>query len=160
MRGHSTPALTVALGTITALVTQGCAQKPVEQPQPRTAYKIPSEPPEIPAGNPEAMPTKAEDVAAGTLKAKQDFQEALTENLRQLDEQLRELQLRVASLTEEAKAGWAEKLDDLQAKRKAAGEKLGEVRSATGEAWEHLREGSQAAWQELETALKKAAAEF
>lgn len=161
MRSQPSPALVLALGVLSAVVTHGCAQKPTEQPQQRTVHKIPSEPPEIPAGNPETPPpTQTRDAVATALKAKEQFQETLTENLRRLDEQMRELQLKVATLPEEAKAGWAKKLEELEAKRKAAGDKLSEIRSASGEAWEHLREGSQAAWQEMETALKKATEEF
>lgn len=161
MHGHSSPALVLALSATSALMTHGCAQKPMQEPQQRTVHKIPPEPSATPAGEPQTpLPALSEAAVANALKAKQEFQKALTENQRRLDEQMRELQLKVATLTEEAKAGWAEKLADLEAKRKAAAEKLGEIRSASGEAWEHLREGSQAAWQELETALKKAAEEF
>lgn len=161
MRSHSNPALVLALIALNTLVTHGCAQKPVVEPQQRTVHKIPSEPPETAAGNPETPPpTQTEAAINAAMKAKQDFQETLAGNLRRLDEQRLELQLEVATLTEKTKAEWTEKLEELDAKREAAEAKLDELRSATGEAWEHLREGSQAAWQELETALKKAAEEF
>jgi hypothetical protein len=161
MRSHPSPAFVLALGITTSLVALGCAEKPMPEPQERTTYKIPAEPSEAPAGNRETPPsTETEDTLAAALKAKEEFQQTLTENLRRLDEQMRELRLKVVNLSDKAKADWAEKMKDLDTKRNAAKAKLAELQSATGEAWEHLREGSQAAWQELEQALKKAAAEF
>jgi hypothetical protein len=161
MRSQPSRITFLALGISSALITHGCAQKTVEEPQQRTVHKIPSEPSEPSAGNPETPSTPQTDSAvAAALKAKHEFQEMLAEKLRRLDEQRRELQLKVATLTDQAKAGWAEKFADLDAKRKVAEAKLDEIRSASGEAWERLRESSQAAWQELEQALEKAAAEF
>jgi hypothetical protein len=161
MRRDPPSAFVLSLGITTALVTYGCAQNPMQEPQQRRAHKIPSEPSEAPADNLETpLPTETQDTPSAANKAKEDFQKALYENLRRLDEQIRELKLKAATLTEDAKAGWAEKQAELDAKRKTAEAKLGEIRSATGEAWEHLREGSQAAWRELEQAVKQAAEEF
>jgi uncharacterized protein HemX len=161
MRSHPNPAFFVALGITTSLVAHGCAEKPMQEPQERTTYKIPAEPTAAPAENLETPPSAATgNTRAAALKAKEQFQQTLTENLRRLDEQMRELQMKVANLSDKAKADWAEKMKDLDTKRNAAKAKLAELQSATGDAWEHLREGSQAAWKELEQALEKATAEF
>lgn len=162
MRSASRPTSVLALALTTTMVAHGCAEKPMQEPQERTAFKIPVEPSEPPATIREtpSSETDADDTLAAARKAKEEFQQTLTENLRRLDEQMRELQLKVVNLSDKAKADWAEKMKDLEAKRTAARAKLAELRAATGEAWEHLRDGSQAAWQELEQALQKAAAEF
>jgi hypothetical protein len=161
MRSHPSPAFFLALGITTSLVAHGCAEKPMPKPQERTTYKIPAEPAEAPAGNRETPPsTETEDTLTAALKAKEEFQRTLTENLGRLDEQMRELRLKVVNLSDKAKADWAEKMKELDTKRNAARAKLAELQSATGDAWEHLREGSQAAWKELEQALEKATAEF
>lgn len=162
MRMSSRPTSVLALALTTTVIAHGCAEKPRQEPQERTAFKIPAEPTEARATTRDTPPAgaKADDTFAAARKAKVEFQETLTENLRRLDEQMRELQLKVVNLSDKAKADWAEKMKDLESKRTAARAKLAELRAATGDAWEHLRDGSQAAWQELEQALQKAAAEF
>lgn len=162
MRRSSRPTSILALALTSTVVAHGCAEKPMPEPQERTAFKIPAEPSESPVTNREtpSSGTEAEDTLAAARKAKEAFQQTLAENLRRVDEQMRELQLKVVNLSAKAKADWAEKMKDLDAKRTAAQAKLTELRAASGDAWEHLREGSQAAWQELEQAFTKAAAEF
>jgi len=161
MRSHPHSVVVLSLGLTSVLVSPGCAEKPMLEPEQRTVRKIPSEPSEAPEAKPETPPpTETPDMPSAATTSKQEFQETLAANLKALDEQMRELQLKTATLTEEAKAGWAEKQADLTAKRKSVEAKLGEIQSATGEAWEHLREGSQAAWEELEQAVRKARTEF
>jgi sRNA-binding protein len=84
----------------------------------------------------------------------------LSRNLERLDEEIHELQGKVAGLTDAAKAEWAEKMTELDAKRRETGERLEAVKKSTGEAWERLREGADKAWEELEQAVKAAVKEF
>ena len=129
-----------------ALMTQGCArQQPAEQAVEHTARKV----------TPETVP-------GGTTSqsVRETFERSLTTNLERLDEEIRELQSKVATLGEKAKAEWTEKMAALDAKRKAAEAKLDEIRNSTGEAWEHLRDGAKNAWDDLEQAVKQAAEEF
>jgi transketolase len=106
-------------------------------------------------------PSHAQPVQPGVVaKAKEEFERTLSQNLERLDEEIREMQSKVANLKEAAKAEWAEKLAKLEAKRTEAGAKLDEIRKSTGEAWEHLREGAGKAWEELEQDVKNARSEF
>ena len=153
MHSLSSPAFVLALG-LAALIAQGCAQKADEEPIEHTARKVPAETPEPKAEN------EAETAPGVVVKAKEEFERTLNRNLERLDEEIREMQSKVANLEEAAKAEWAEKKAELEAKRTEAGAKLDEIRKSTGEAWEHLREGAGKAWEELEQAVKNARSEF
>jgi chromosome segregation ATPase len=113
----------------------------------------------LPSSLPE--PSHAQPVQPGVVvKAKEEFERTLNQNLERLDEEIRELQSKAVNLKEAAKAEWAEKMAKLEAKRDEAGEKLDEIRKSTGEAWEHLRDGADKAWEELERSVKAAVKEF
>lgn len=129
------------------LAAQGCAQKQsAEQPVEHTVRKVT---PETAAGS-----------ATAESNGKEEFERSLNMRLERLDETIREIQTKVANLTEAAKLEWAEKMADVTAKRKAAEEKLDEVRKSAADAWEHLREGADRAWEELEQAVQAARKEF
>ena len=93
-------------------------------------------------------------------KAKKEFEEALTEHLNRLGEEIQAARTKGAALGEAAKARWGKTIAELEAKQKAAHAKLDEVGHATGNAWEHLRDAARHAWQELEHAIQKARSEF
>ena len=77
-----------------------------------------------------------------------------------MDDEMERLREKGRALKDEAKARWNEKMAELEAKRKVAGEKLDELRKSTGEAWEHLEKGAQSAWDDVRKAFQDAAAEF
>lgn len=150
MRLAPYPALVAAVPLVAgviAVTAQGCAQKqPAEKPVEHTAAKVT---PETASG--------ATNTSSGT---KEQFERSLNMKIERLDEEIRELQARIGSLKDAAKAEWAEKMEEVTAKRKAAEEKLAEVQQSAGGAWEHLREGADRAWHELEQAVEKARKEF
>ena len=118
-------------------LASGCAEKPFEH----TVRKVPAE-------NSDEF-ERAKTEFAGMLKAKLD----------KLEEEIRELKMRAEKLKDTARAEWNEKVAELDAKQKAAREKLDEIATSTGEAWEHLEEGAKKAWQDLEEAVRKARAQ-
>lgn len=134
------------LAGLLAITAQGCAQRSAEEPVEHTVRKVTPE-------------TEPGDKKPGT-QAKEQFERALNMKLERLDEEIREVQARVANLTEAAKTEWTEKMAALAEKRKAAETKLDEVRKSTEGAWEHLREGAERAWGELDRAVQKARKEF
>lgn len=147
MRRIHRPTLITSVPLVAGLVafaTHGCAQK---QPLEHTVRKV----------SPETMP---DSTKTAPNAAKEEFERALNMKLERLDEEIREIQSKVANLTEAAKAEWTEKMADLTAKRKAAETKLDEVRTSAEGAWEHLREGADRAWGELDQAVQKARKEF
>lgn len=143
------PACALVLGLAT-LAVQGCARNASEQPEKHTARKVPTETPPSP---PE--PARENDASASHA-AREDFERALNQNLERLDEQLRELETKIANLKGTVTADWTERLEALDAKRKAARSKLDEMRKSTGEAWEHLRQEAHKAKDELEQAVSEA----
>lgn len=120
------------LPVLVALVL-GCAGKPVEH----TVRKVPAE------TSQERRQTKAE------------FEGMLKDELEKLEEEIRELKMKGEKLKDTARAEWNEKVAELDAKQKAARDKLDAVAKATGAAWEHLEEGARKALEELETAVRK-----
>lgn len=76
-----------------------------------TARKVPTE----------TLGPKAENEPGAVAIAKEELERTLNQKLERLDEEIRELQSRVANLKDQAKAEWAEKMAELDAKRKKAG---------------------------------------
>jgi uncharacterized protein HemX len=153
MRNSSSLVCLLVIGVV-ALAAHGCAQKASEQPLEYTVRKVPAE---TPVATPEAQPEKAN---VTLLKAKEEFEHTLNRKLEDLDEKIRDMRSKAADLKESAKAEWAEKLAELDAKRKSAEAKLEELRKSTGEAWEHLRDGAHKAGEELEQGVKRAVNDF
>ena len=91
---------------------------------------------------------------------KRAFEQALTEHLDRLRDEIHAARTKGGTLTEATKATWHATMADLEAKQKAARARLAEVTKSSGEAWEHLRDGAKNAWHELETAVRKARSEF
>jgi hypothetical protein len=80
--------------------------------------------------------------------------------LPEMEEDIEKLREKGHALKDEAKTRWAEKMADLEAKQKAARDKLDEVRKSTGEAWGHMEKGAQAAWDDVRKAFQDAATEI
>jgi chromosome segregation ATPase len=132
---------------VVVLTSQGCAQKqPAEKPAEHTVRKVT---PEAATGGTNTDP-----------ETKEQFERALNMKIERLDEEIRELQAKVGSLKDAAKAKWTEKMAEVTVKREAAEAKRAEVQKSAEGAWEHLREGADRAWQELEQAVEKAQKKF
>jgi predicted nucleic acid-binding Zn-ribbon protein len=128
----------------------GCMEAPVEH----TVRKVV---PEDVAGTTDKPVDSARQPAAQT---KESFEVRLEAGLAEMDDEMERLREKGRALKDEAKARWNEKMAELEAKRKVAGEKLDELRKSTGEAWEHLEKGAQSAWDDVRKAFQDAAAEF
>lgn len=128
----------------------GCMEAPVEH----TVRKVV---PEDVAGTTDKPVDSARQPAAQT---KESFEVRLEAGLAEMDDEMEKLREKGRALKDEAKARWNEKMAELEAKRKVAGEKLDELRKSTGEAWEHLEKGAQSAWDDVRKAFQDAAAEF
>lgn len=63
-------------------------------------------------------------------------------------------------LAEDAKARWNIRMAELDLKRKAAIEKLGEIESSTARAWSDVERGARSAWEDLKSAFQNASNEF
>ena len=137
----------------------GCARKPIEH----TVHKVPADATQQNhvAGNADEDATEASAAPLNALQqTKAEFEGIIKDNVEKLEEQVRELQMNAGRLERSAQAKWAEQITELEARQKAAREKLDEVAGSSGEAWKHLRAGAVNAWQELERAVRQARSEF
>ena len=133
------------------LVTcNGCMEAPVKH----TVRKVTAE--DVRHDAEKAVDTSARAAA----QAKKDFEMRLKASLAEMEKEIDRLHEKGHALKDEAKARWAEKMADLEAKQQAARDKLVEVRKSTGEAWGHMEKGAQAAWDDVRTAFQEAAKEF
>ena len=104
---------------------------------------------------------KAVDTAtAAAVQAKEDFELRFKTSLAEMDVEIAKLREKGVALKDDASIRWNEKMADLKAKQKVAGEKLDELRTSTGEAWGHMEKGAQSAWEDVRKAVAEAAKEF
>ncbi|MFM7033875.1 MAG: hypothetical protein ACKOYJ_01590 [Planctomycetia bacterium] len=128
---------TAAVLMLVALAV-GCAREPIEH----TVRKVPA------------------DTSEDDRQTKDEFEGMLSAGLEKLEEEVRELRLKARSLEQSAREKWAEELAELDARQKAAREKLEDVARSSGEAWQSLRDGATNAWKEFEKAVRKARSTF
>lgn len=154
MHRSTHPAIVSLLGMAVTLLGPGCAREPSGPRVEQTARRVAVESPAV-----ESDPRQGRSVAA-EADEKEHFERMLNHKLERLDEEIREVVMRIANLGEAARAEWAQKLAELDAKRRAAEARLDAIRRSAEGAWEHLREGADRAWEELEQAVEQARREF
>lgn len=93
-------------------------------------------------------------------QSKDEYVQAMQKRLDQLDRKIATLEQKSADLATTAQAEWEERSDALKRKRKAAGERLDELKSSSQDAWKDLQSGVDDAWAELSAAFEEAAAKF
>ena len=138
------------LGAAVLVSCNGCMEAPVEH----TVRKVTTE--DVRHDAEKAVDTSAHAAA----QAKEEFEMRLKASLAEMEKEIERLHEKGHALKDAAKARWKEKMADLEAKQKAARDKLDEVRKSTGEAWGHMEKGAQAAWDDVRKAFKDAAKEF
>lgn len=138
------------LGAAVLVTCNGCTEAPVEH----TVRKVTTE--DVRRDAEKAVDTSARAAA----QAKEDFEMRLKASLAEMEKEIDRLHEKGHALKDEAKARWAEKMADLEAKQQVARDKLDEVRKSTGEAWGHMEKGAQAAWDDVRQAFQDAAKEF
>ena len=138
------------LGAAVLVTCNGCMEAPVKH----TVRKVTTE--DVRHDAEKAVDTSARAAA----QAKEDFEMRLKASLAEMEKEIDRLHEKGHALKDEAKARWAEKMADLEAKQQVARDKLDEVRKSTGEAWGHMEKGAQAAWDDVRKAFQEAAQEF
>ena len=138
------------LGAAVLVSCNGCMEAPVEH----TVRKVTTE--DVRHDAEKAVDTSAHAAA----QAKEEFEMRLKASLAEMEKEIERLHEKGHALKDAAKARWKEKMADLEAKQKAARDKLDEVRKSTGEAWGHMEKGAQAAWDDVRKAFQDAAKEF
>ncbi|MCR9234902.1 MAG: hypothetical protein NXI29_28235 [bacterium] len=120
---------------------------------------------------PVAEPVSDEDVSREFGEAydatKEFTQQKHDEYAAKLDEQLKELNVKIDQLQEkgsdlkdDAKVKWNEQLDELKVQRDHVSEKLEEFNDASADAWEGLKQDLDTAWDNLKDSYDNAANEI
>lgn len=101
-----------------------------------------------------------ETTAAYSQQNKDKLVKELKDQLATMDENIAKLRVKGEGLAEDAKARWNIRMAELDLKRKAASEKLGEIESSTARAWSDVERGARSAWEDLKSAFQNASNEF
>jgi len=128
----------------------GCEQKSADP----TPKKVTSDDVRRDAGK------AAETTTEYARQTKEEFQEKLDTRLKELDAEIARLREKGHDRTDDAKAGWEQKMKELETKRDAARAKLAEIRDSSAEAWKDIRKGAQSAYDDLDKAFRDASREF
>ncbi len=115
---------------------------------------------------PVAEPVSDEDVSREFGEAydatKEFTQQKHDEYAAKLDEQLKELNVKIDQLQEkgsdlkdDAKVKWNEQMDELKVQRDHVSEKLKEFNDASADAWEGLKQDLDTAWENLKNSFEK-----
>jgi LPS O-antigen subunit length determinant protein (WzzB/FepE family) len=128
----------------------GCEQKSADP----TPKKVTSEDVRRDAGQ------AAETATEYSRQTKEEFQKKLDTRLKELDAEIARLREKGHGRKDDAKAGWDQKMKELETKRDAARAKLAELRDSSAEAWKDARKGAQSAYDDLDKAFRDASREF
>ena len=142
----------LAITLLLALVAlPGCSEKEESQGKPATVSKE-----DVKKEAKEAYDT----TKAYTQEQMQAFREQTEARLAEYEKDIDQLQAKVETMGEDAKANAEQKLKELRQKRDEVSAKLKDLSSSSGDAWERLKAGIDAAMNDLAEAYKKAEAEF
>ena len=88
------------------------------------------------------------------------FIDKLASQLKQWDAKIEKLEARAQKVGAGTKAEYNKQIQNLRDKRKAAQDRLGEVKQASGNAWEELKSGAEKAFDEMKNALQTVLSKF
>lgn len=95
-----------------------------------------------------------------TYQQKDEYERKLQGVLRQLDDQVQDLNERAAQASGTAKEQLSKSAADLNARAEVVRQRLQRVRSASADAWQDLRAGVHSAFEELRDAFERASTHF
>jgi hypothetical protein len=118
-----------------------------------------------------AATQSAEDIKKKTADAWDAFKEytharkndAVTHGkklMKETDAKMKQLQGKASKASGDAKVAYEKQLEELKAKRAAAGKKLDELGKASAASWEDVKRGFADAYEDLHHAYEKAVAKF
>ena len=134
--------------------------------QKQTVEKAPPEKAKIEslATTPQDIRKEAEDLAKTTMAYTEEqkalYQKKIQEKIQQYTQKFLELQAKMATLNEQAKANLAAEMENLKRKKQEIAEKAGEIQAAGGEAFRDLKKGLDASLEEMDKAVDEAISRF
>jgi dGTP triphosphohydrolase len=106
---------------------------------------------------PSEKPINAEDTL---MKTKDEYIESLACELKEWNAQIDLLTAKAEVAAEHARLQYAEEIEALRVKHRAASEKMRELQEESGEAWEAAKESADKIWAEFRVGLDKVIASF
>jgi DNA repair exonuclease SbcCD ATPase subunit len=107
---------------------------------------------------------EVKDASEGSLaylrRQRDEYQKQIEAQLKEYDQKLDELQVKVGAVKQEAKALLNQQIQALREKQHAAHDKLDKLSTATGKAWEDLKSGMDTAMENLAKAYHDAVSHF
>ncbi len=95
-----------------------------------------------------------------TKQQKEEFQKKVQAKLDEYRKRIYELRVDTDEMSAQVKAKVNRRLEDLEAKREAAEEKLAQLESSSGKAWAEIKEGLDQAVKDLDQAYEDARSQF
>ncbi|QSA98501.1 coiled coil domain-containing protein [Methylococcus sp. EFPC2] len=94
------------------------------------------------------------------MKSKDEYIESLAAELKEWSAQIDVLSAKAENAAEHAKLKYAEEIEALRGKQRAAAEKIKELEEAGGDAWVVVKETADKVWDELRTGISGVASKF
>lgn len=91
---------------------------------------------------------------------REEYQAKVKAQLEKINAQLDELKAKAAQTEADVKTDYHSRMEELYAKRDAAGAKLEELQKAGSDAWEEVQKGFETAWSDLTSAFENASKKF
>lgn len=99
-------------------------------------------------------------IMATSTETRKAYKGKVKAQIEKLNAELDEMKAKGKQAKADAAIQYHEKIEELQAKRDDANQKLQELQDAGGEAWEEIRSGFEKAWSDVESAFQKASEKF
>lgn len=94
------------------------------------------------------------------MEIKEAYKQKMAAQLKEWRAQINLLEAKAENVGADMKVKHAEIMLDLQAKQRAAIEKMNELESASSEAWDQVKETSNKIWDDLKTGIAEAHSKF
>lgn len=94
------------------------------------------------------------------MSMREAYENKLESQLSEWKIEIDKLKAKADKAEADAQIKYYKQIESLQAKQKAAGEKLAELKKAGEDAWQDLKTGVQSAWDSMEEAMNSARTRF
>jgi len=94
------------------------------------------------------------------MKTQEAYKQKMAAQLNELDAGINLFEAKLVNAGADIRIRYAEDLQSLHAKRRAASEKMKELENASGDAWEKLKEASDNLWDDLKAGIAEAHSKF
>jgi peptidoglycan hydrolase CwlO-like protein len=112
------------------------------------------------ASNAQQVAARSKEKEEAGIKEKQQYQGKVEARLRELDNEIASLKVKIAKQGKDAEKQLNQQMPELHQKREAAAQQLEKLRKSSQASWQDMKEGIEAAMKDLQTAYNRAASHF